>query len=95
MSIIAGMPHYSRDTYERMREILSQSHKLPASYDEWLDGFKKGFQQATLRGYRVEQINIHPDVFTAWCKANVRHADYESLRLFVNFTVAQVHGGVT
>ena len=65
---VAALPWYDRRDYPALLKLFSDSHRLPATYDAWLnraEGIERQFQNA---GFGVAKIWIRPIPFAAWCK---------------------------
>ena len=64
---VVALPWYSRGDYPALLKLFSDSHRLPATYDAWLnraEGIARQFQNA---GFGVAKIWIRPIPFAAWC----------------------------
>ena len=63
---VVALPWYARGDYPALLKLFSDSHRLPATYDAWLnraEGIERQFQSA---GFGVAKIWIRPIPFAAW-----------------------------
>jgi hypothetical protein len=82
-SVIA-LPWYARDDYPALLKLFSDSNRLAATYDAWLEraeGIERQFQEA---GFGVAKIWIRPVPFVAWCKEGNVSPDQAARLTFVN-----------
>ena len=81
---VAALPWYDRRDYPALLKLFSDSHRLPATYDAWLnraEGIERQFQNA---GFGVAKIWIRPIPFAAWCKERNISPDQAARLTFVN-----------
>ena len=60
---------FRREDYERIREIMEDSDRLPPSFDEWEQLAKNRVAKAKRDGIIIKPIMLDPDTFVAFCKA--------------------------
>jgi hypothetical protein len=81
---VVALPWYARGDYPALLKLFSDSHRLPATYDAWLnraEGIERQFQSA---GFGVAKIWIRPIPFAAWCKERNISPDQAARLTFVN-----------
>jgi hypothetical protein len=81
---VVALPWYARGDYPALLKLFSDSHRLPATYDAWLnraEGIERQFQSA---GFGVAKIWIRPIPFAAWCKERNVSPDQVARLTFVN-----------
>ena len=87
--VIMGIAWYKEEDYERLLEIFEDSHKLPPTFDKWLQSAEKGFSNFRARGYRVIKVYIDPDTFPVWCRSTGHKIDAKARIDFANMTAAR------
>ena len=60
---------FRREDYERIREIMEDSDRLPPSFDEWELLAKSRVAKAKRDGITLKPVMLDPDTFVAFCKA--------------------------
>jgi len=60
---------FRREDYERIREIMEDSDRLPPSFDEWELLAKSRVAKAKRDGIILKPVMLDPDTFVAFCKA--------------------------
>jgi hypothetical protein len=81
---VVALPWYSRGDYPALLKLFTDSYRLPATYDAWLnraEGIERQFQSA---GFGVAKIGIRPVPFAAWCKERNVFPDQAARLTFVN-----------
>jgi hypothetical protein len=81
---VVALPWYARGDYPALLKLFSDSHRLPATYDAWLnraEGIERQFRSA---GFGVAKIWIRPIPFAAWCKERNISPDQAARLTFVN-----------
>jgi hypothetical protein len=84
---VAALPWYDRRDYPALLKLFSDSHRVPATYDAWLnraEGIERQFQNA---GFGVAKIWIRPIPFAAWCDERNISPDQAARLIFVNEAV--------
>jgi hypothetical protein len=60
---------YRREDYERIRSIMDDGPKMPATFDEWEQTAKSQLARVAKTGIKIQPITLKPDEFLAYCKA--------------------------
>ena len=60
---------FRREDYERIREIMEDSDRLPPSFDERELLAKSRVAKAKRDGIILKPVMLDPDTFVAFCKA--------------------------
>ncbi|AKH38101.1 MULTISPECIES: Rossmann-fold NAD(P)-binding domain-containing protein [Nitrosomonas] len=87
-----GMVWYYREDYNAILRIMTDSHKLPESFDIWLAEAEQDEDNLTQDGYTVVRTRIDPETFLGWCRSQGLNADFEARMGFANFIVKQSAG---
>ena len=81
---VVALPWYARGDYPALLKLFSDSYRLPATYDAWLEraeGIELQFQKA---GFAVSRIWIRPIPYAAWCRERNVSPDQVARLTFVN-----------
>ena len=79
-----GMAWFRRYDYKEMRSKFSDGHRLPDSYDKWLQMAASSYNKLISRGVSVEKVYIDPVAFPAWCRLRGLDIDANSRVQFAN-----------
>jgi hypothetical protein len=97
---ILAVPWYRFETFARLRAIFDDADKIHGTYEEWFayaDAFRKREEG---RGVRVICVDIEPEEFSQWCRANGIKLDADARHRFASVmayrivTGGQSSGGV-
>lgn len=66
---VVGMAWFKPENFARLRAMFKDGHKLHRTYDEWLRAAETGRKAQEVKGLRVVCVDIDPDDFPQWCKA--------------------------
>jgi hypothetical protein len=66
------------------RAAVSDSYRLPATYDAWLGRAEEVERKFQSGGFGVAKIWIRPIPFAAWCKERNVSPDHAARLIFVN-----------
>lgn len=58
---------YEQDDYEAIKRLMTDSEKLPGTYEQWLAGATKGMEHAQATGQVAIKAKIHSVEFGRWC----------------------------
>ena len=61
------MAWYRPDDYDRIRAIMTDRNRLPATYAGWLLSAEQVANEIERSGVNVDRILLLPDEFAAWC----------------------------
>jgi hypothetical protein len=64
-----GMAWYKPENFLRLRAMFEDGHKLHRTYREWLAAAEANEKALKIKGLRVLRVDIDPDQFPEWCKA--------------------------
>lgn len=76
-------------TFLRLKQIITDPERWPATYAEWLQRANEHFAETKKRGLVTTKINVDPDAFVAWCQINSRVADVRSRSLYATEELAK------
>lgn len=88
-NIPTGVSWYLREDYEKLKQILKDGADLPANYDDWQSNADKRIAELAKVGVRVVKINIDPEAFSAWCKANNKELDSPARAAFAAYSIGK------
>lgn len=66
----AGMVWYKREDYPLILEIMDDNESLATTYDDFITGAEKVFNQLTAQGMRMIRAEIDPRTFPEWCSTH-------------------------
>lgn len=73
-----------RESYQKALLIFDDSHKLPASYNEWLFQAESLCEQIERAGKTAVKAIINPDTFPEWCRDRGLNIDAGARMEFAN-----------
>jgi hypothetical protein len=85
---MVGVPWYKKEDYETLKALFVDAHKLPASYEKWLDLAEDLIDNFRRKGQAFRKVYIDPNTFPAWCTGHGLNIDAEARVQFANETVA-------
>lgn len=65
---IQAMVWYKEEHWDILKEMFTDGHMLPPSYQEWLKRAEAMQADAQAAGDAVIKVYIDPETFPAWCK---------------------------
>jgi hypothetical protein len=86
---LIGVAWYYLQDYPRIREIMEDADKLPATYDQWRRGAERGERELKRKGLNVVHAMIDPDEFTVWCREKGLKLDAHARVEFVTMLVSR------
>ena len=92
---VTGMAWYREDTFTRLRAMFEDGDKLHRTYKEWLVAAEAGRKSYESQGIRVICVDIDPDNFPEWCKANGMKLNAEARIKFANVRAYETVSGKT
>lgn len=82
---VIGMPWYRPETFDRLRSLFEDGHKLHGTYDEWwFAAAERGRQFHEGIGVRVVRVDTIPDQLTIWCRTNGKKIDARARTRFAS-----------
>jgi hypothetical protein len=81
---VAGVAHYRRDQWDRLRSICLDADKLSPHYDSWLSWTENLTKELENRGVKVVKVEVDVEAFVAWCYENKFIVDGNARRRYVN-----------
>ena len=91
---VAGMAWYKPENFARLLSIFEDSHKLHRTHKEWLLAAETGRKNLESQGFRVVCVDIDPDQFPKWCKANGMKLNAEARNKFASLMAYKIVTGV-
>jgi hypothetical protein len=66
------VPHfaawYRREDYDRIRSLMDDGNKLPATFEEWEKTANSQVAEAAAQGAIIEPVILDPDEFIRFCQ---------------------------
>ena len=90
----AGMAWYKVENFDRLRSMFEDGDKLHRTYHEWLASAEAGRKKLEAQGVRVICVDIDPDQFPKWCKANGMKLNAEARTKFSSLIAHKTITGV-
>jgi len=87
-----GLVWYRKSDWPRVRDIMADADKLPATFEKWLYAAEKAFNLMQKQGGIVEKVYLDPDEFPRWCEARGLNIDAKARTEFANDAVYRLHG---
>jgi hypothetical protein len=84
---VVALPWYARGDYPALLKLFSDSNRLPATFDAWLEHAERVEGQFQKAGFGIAKIWIRPVPFAAWCKERNVSPDQVARLIFVNEAV--------
>lgn len=86
---VIGMALYRAEDYDAILGIMSDSHKLPGTFSEWLLKAENGEKELTASGHIVVRAIIDPKSFPDWCRSRNLNVDAEARMHFANLAARE------
>ncbi len=65
---IQALVWYKEDDWARLKEMFTDGHMLPVTYDDWLKRAEAMLEEISGQGDIGMKVYIDPETFPAWCK---------------------------
>lgn len=73
--LAVGIPWYRKADYRKILKIMTDSHLLPATYEQWEHKAQSVEADMRAQGYVVVRAIIDPKTFRAWCRERSLNVD--------------------
>lgn len=90
---IVGFPWFTRESFPVLRAMFEDGHVLHRTYDEWLAAAEGNCKAFEAKGARIFRVDLDPDQFPKWCKAQGLKLDSKGRMGYANFVAAQLATG--
>ena len=64
-----GIAWYSRDQWERLKQVASDPGNIEDTYEEWLTNAEKTLREYAKPGVKTHRVHIDVEELIAWCKS--------------------------
>lgn len=92
--MIQAMVWYREEDWQRLLEIFSDVHLLPATYEDWLIKANQNLETAKGSGDMVVKVYIDPENFSTWCDKRGKDFDADARTQFaIEEVTSQQFGG--
>jgi hypothetical protein len=88
MSDPSHMPWIRREDYDAFRRLSPRDDYFPDTFDEWLRRMEEAISNEEAHGRRVNNVEVDPQQFVAWCTASGVNPNSATLNAF---TVGEAH----
>jgi hypothetical protein len=75
---IQALVWYKKEHWDTLKELFSDSHLLPLTYEDWLERAEAMKAKVQADGDAVIKVYIDPETFPEWCKKKGLPMDAES-----------------
>ena len=87
-----AMVWYRAEDYSAVLRVMSDSDKLPATFEKWLFKAQKNEKEMRRKGYTVIRICIDPETFPDWCRARGLDVNANARNLFAAESAKEQYG---
>lgn len=92
--MIQAMVWYREEDWDRLMEIFSDRHLIPATFKEWEEKALENVEKAKQEGDTPVKVYIEPEAFLSWCNAKQIAPDAEARTTFaIEAITLQQFGG--
>ena len=84
-----GLAWYSREDWERLREIADDRDKLDDAYEDWERQALKMIHDLEAVGRRVRKVPINVEALIAWCAERECRIDTAARSEYVTYLLSQ------
>jgi hypothetical protein len=88
---IVGMVWYQLEDFERIKAVMPDGHRLPATYSQWRMRAEQAERQVRRSGKQVVRALLKPDEFVEWCRERGLNVDAQGRQNFANWTAMQAY----
>lgn len=89
MSKTVALPWYHRTDWSALHADFADRDSISPCYDAWKARAIARETKWRQDGYDVQRIELRPDSFRSWCRANGRVADHASRRAYADESLAE------
>jgi len=75
VGIKVGVAWYTREQWDRLREVSADPGSLADTYEDWVRFAKKSLKQLEEEGIHPEKIEMDVDELVKWCRARDRKVE--------------------
>jgi hypothetical protein len=86
-----GLAWYTREGWERLRELAVDREQLDDSFDAWERGAQAAITELAAMGRIVRKVPIDLEALLAWCQAQDRPLEASARAEYVTHLLQQRH----
>jgi hypothetical protein len=86
-----GLAWYTREGWERLRELAVDREQLDDSFDAWERGAQAAIAELAAMGRVVRKVPIDLEALLAWCQTQDRPLDSAARAEYVTHLLLQRH----
>ena len=88
---IVGIVWYRPEHYHALKELFNDGHRLPETFERWLEKASHSEAVAHAQGVRTVRAYIDPQEFPQWCRARGLYVDAKGRNAFANWIAMRAH----
>lgn len=88
---IGGLVWFRRETYFEAKELMEDGHRLPATFERWLEYASHSEAMHQANGRKTVRAYIDPQEFAQWCRARGLDINAKARNKFANFVAYQAY----
>jgi len=86
-----GLAWYSREGWERLRELAVDRDRLDDSFEAWERGAQAAIAELAAMGRMVRKVSIDIEALLAWCRNQRKPPDSAARAEYVTHLLQQPH----
>ncbi|MEM8845133.1 MAG: hypothetical protein AAGB35_08835 [Pseudomonadota bacterium] len=84
---VMGVPWYTEDTWNEMRNISEDEENFHSNFQEWLATADKSIVLLTTQNRPFLRLDIDPISYSWWCDKNSLKKDRDSRRAYIQYVL--------
>lgn len=88
-----GIAWYSNENYLRLRSLFEDGDKLHPTFGEWREAALSAKKRIEQDGVVVYCVDIDPETFVAWCKAEKMGLNAEARNKYASYIAFKLASG--
>jgi hypothetical protein len=86
-----GVAWYSKEEWDRLREVAEDPDLLEENYEEWVEVFEGSLRQLSKAGILPDRIEVRVDELVEWCHRKSLPIDAKARSQFVAEALHERH----
>ncbi len=82
---VLGIAWYTRETWERLREVAADLQALDDTFDEWERGALAAVRDLESMGRRIRKVPMDIEALVTWCHEQHRLLDSAARAAYVTY----------
>jgi hypothetical protein len=84
-SAAIGLAWYTRESWQRLRELAADAEALDDTYEGWERGAQRALDELQATGRAVRRVPIDVDLLARWCQEHHRPLDSAARAEYVTY----------